>query len=198
MENINKTIKIVCTTLGIQFVIFLFFYLYGFRITYAPELETSWEAISAIGQWVGALSALLIPIAVVYLDKHIDRNRKTIGDSNSKLLGEFEEFKNEYYGKMKVLMKLVNDEGDIVIDGGFFSEADVEKSDEILKQKALKFINISMVATTEKVADYLKIEKERAFKLLEELLKHEKKISAGGQVNLNNIDGVIWLKKNSN
>lgn len=195
MGNLNKNIKTIGIALVIQMLLGLIFYLYGFRITYSPELETSWPAVSAIGQWVSALSGLLIPIAVVYLDKHMDKNREMIGESNIDLLKEVEKFKSEYYEKIKVLSKLVNEEGDIVIDSGFSSEANEEKSDEILKEKALKFVNISMVTKTEKVAEHLEIEKEKAFRILEELLKHDGKISAGGQITLKNIDAVVWLKK---
>lgn len=194
MKNSNRHIKTIGIIAAIQTIVLLLCYLYGFRITYSPELETSWPAVSAIGQWVSALSALLIPIAVVYLDKHMDKNREKIGESNIELLSEVEKFKSEYYEKIKVLSKLVNAEGDIVIPKGFFSEDD-EKTYEILKEKALKFVNISMVTNTEKVAKYLEIEKEKAFRILEELFKHDGKISAGGQITLKNIDGVVWLKK---
>lgn len=40
-------------------VIFLLF-LCGFRITYAPELENSWTAISAVAAWAGALGTVAI------------------------------------------------------------------------------------------------------------------------------------------
>lgn len=194
MKNSNRHIKTIGIIAAIQTIVLLLCYLYGFRITYSRELETSWPAVSAIGQWVSELSALLIPIAVVYLDKHMDKNREKIGESNIELLSEVEKFKSEYYEKIKVLSKLVNAEGDIVIPKGFFSEDD-EKTYEILKEKALKFVNISMVTNTEKVAKYLEIEKEKAFRILEELFKHDGKISAGGQITLKNIDGVVWLKK---
>ena len=37
-----------------------FLYHKGFRITYAPELENSWEAISACAAWVGAIGTILV------------------------------------------------------------------------------------------------------------------------------------------
>lgn len=40
----------------VGFVMFLF----GWRITYAPELENSWDAISAIAAWVGAIGTVAV------------------------------------------------------------------------------------------------------------------------------------------
>jgi hypothetical protein len=57
-------------------------YTLGFRVTYAPNLETSWNAVAAIGQWVGALIGFLIPIAAVYLQSNLDRNKMEIGVEN--------------------------------------------------------------------------------------------------------------------
>lgn len=36
--------------------------LLGFRITYAPELENSWEAISAVAAWAGAMGTVAVLI----------------------------------------------------------------------------------------------------------------------------------------
>lgn len=40
----------------VGFVMFLF----GWRITYAPELENSWDAISAVAAWVGAIGTVSV------------------------------------------------------------------------------------------------------------------------------------------
>lgn len=37
--------------------------LLGFRITYAPKLETSWDAVSAVAAWVGVLVAIMSTVA---------------------------------------------------------------------------------------------------------------------------------------
>ena len=38
----------------ILIIVAIFLYQMGFRITYAPELETSWDAVSAVASWAGA------------------------------------------------------------------------------------------------------------------------------------------------
>lgn len=42
---------VIAIVLVIAFILFFC----GFRITYAPELETSWDAVSAVASWVGVL-----------------------------------------------------------------------------------------------------------------------------------------------
>src|SRR5699024_5009888 len=39
---------------------------FGFRITYAPELENSWDAISGIAAWVGILASIGGSFAAVF------------------------------------------------------------------------------------------------------------------------------------
>lgn len=40
-------------------VLLAFLYYKGFRVTYAPELENSWDAISGCAAWVGAIGTIL-------------------------------------------------------------------------------------------------------------------------------------------
>ena len=40
-------------------LIIVFLYLKGFRITYAPELENSWSAISACAAWAGVVASFI-------------------------------------------------------------------------------------------------------------------------------------------
>lgn len=44
-------------------VLIAFFYLCGFRITYAPELENSWVTISDVASWVGILISIASVVA---------------------------------------------------------------------------------------------------------------------------------------
>jgi hypothetical protein len=198
MDEFRKKLILVMKVVAVELVIAAVFLIFGFRITYAPELETSWSAVSAVGQWVGAFAALLIPVAVVYIEKSMDDNRATIGEANSDLLIEMEKFKNEYYEKIRILTDLVDDEGNIVIDGGTFTD-DIqnEVSQEDLKEKALKFVNISMMTKTDRVAEHLNVSKEKAFEILVELLRHDGLIDAGGQVRIDNIDNILWTKRTS-
>ncbi len=173
-------------------------YTCGFRITYGPDLEASWDAISAIGQWAGVLVGFLIPIAAVYLQSKLDKSKKDIGESNTTLLESFESFKNEYEDKLKYLLSHFDDQGNFVIDGGYFGNSkETEQSLENLKSKAHKFVNISMITNTKRVAEHLQVTEEKAFEILEELLKHDGVISAGGRIMKDNISNIVWTKKSN-
>lgn len=42
-------------------------FLFGFRITYAPELENSWNAISAMASWVGTIGTVSAIFAAIWV-----------------------------------------------------------------------------------------------------------------------------------
>lgn len=174
-----------------EVLIAYFLYYNGFRITYSPGLENNWEAIGAVGQWAGAFVSILIPIAAVYLQSSIDKNKEDIGESNQQLLKDFEDFKTEYSDKFKILSKHINENGDIHFDGGDFND----NSKEYQKEKALKFVNISMITNTKKVAKHLGIEDGEAYDLLEEMLRHDELISSGGAISKGNMQNIMWTKK---
>ena len=46
--------------IGVLFVL-------GFRITYAPELENSWNAISAMASWVGTIGTVSAIFAAIWV-----------------------------------------------------------------------------------------------------------------------------------
>ncbi|GAA0486920.1 hypothetical protein GCM10008986_10420 [Salinibacillus aidingensis] len=196
MNNIKKIImKVVKSvyfwlTLVIA-ILMSVLYILGFRITYSPNLETSWDAVSAIGQWAGAIVGVLIPIAAVYIDHILQKSKRDIGESNIELLNEFQAFKDEYSEKLKTLSDLVDDNGNINNDGG---NHDVSRKDK-LKEKALKFINISMVAKTKTVAEHLNINEDDVYELLAEMDRHDDTISHGGQLRKENMHNIVWTKK---
>lgn len=188
MYNLKKIIKSsIFWFVSIEIILAIILYNKGFRITYSPKLETCWDAVGAIGQWAGALVGLLIPIYAVYLQSSLDNNKRDIGESNSELYNEFIKFKSEYTERINALSKLVDkDINDKNLN---------ENSQENLKEKALKFINITMVTSTKNVAEHLKIDEDKAFDLLVEMLRSDESISCGGQVLKENKNNIVWLKK---
>lgn len=60
-------------------------YLFGFRITYAPELENSWDAISGVADWVSAAATLAAVWAAVQIPKKIAERQDKIALINSRL-----------------------------------------------------------------------------------------------------------------
>lgn len=57
----------------------------GFRITYAPELENSWEAISAVASWAGVAVSAVAVWAAVQIPKKIADQQNKIALVNSRL-----------------------------------------------------------------------------------------------------------------
>lgn len=52
-------------------------YLMGFRITYAPALENSWDAVSACAAWAGAIATTAAVFIAIWIPKKIaDRQDK--------------------------------------------------------------------------------------------------------------------------
>lgn len=190
--NIIKSI--LFSFIIIEILIGISLYSFGFRIVYSPELETSWDAVAATGQWAGAIFSLLIPFAVIYIQHLLDINKREIGESNVELLREIKEFQTKYSEKIQQLSSLVNEDGIIVVDGGNFKD---ESSASYLKDKALKFINISMITKTQNVAEHLGLTEEETFDLLVEMVRHDGTISSGGQLRKENLRNIIWTKKST-
>ena len=109
----------------------------------------SWDAISALGEWAGILIAILIPIAAVYLEKQLEKNKTEIKYSNISL-----------YDEITSLKKQLNE----------FKKNDKKENYQVnLKQEIYKFICISMVATTEEIMNKFDIEFNVARDILLEL-----------------------------
>lgn len=64
--------------LAIAIVLASAFYLCGFRITYAPELESSWSAISAFGQWAGVVVTAALTWIIHQKTQENDRQNKEL------------------------------------------------------------------------------------------------------------------------
>ena len=59
-------------------LIFTVGFLFGCRITYAPELENSWEAISAVASWAGVVVSAVAAWAAVQIPKKIAEQQEKV------------------------------------------------------------------------------------------------------------------------
>jgi len=66
--------------LAIFGMISLFLLIIGYRPIIDPLSFPDWAAISAIGQWIGAIATIIIPIMVVYLSNHLKENIDNISN----------------------------------------------------------------------------------------------------------------------
>lgn len=58
----------------IAFILFLF----GFRITYSPELDNNWDAVSAVAAWVGVIASFVAIRFAIRVPKQIAKSQNDI------------------------------------------------------------------------------------------------------------------------
>lgn len=111
----------------------------------------SWDAISALGEWV----SILISIAAVHLEKQIEKINK---DVNSKK--EKKDSNLVLYDKLSSLKKQIK----------FLTQnrENLEK-DKNLKLEIYKYICISMITTTKNIMEKFKLSFEETHNMLLEL-----------------------------
>lgn len=67
----------IVTEIVVVLIIVSILFFCGFRITYAPELETSWDAVSAVAAWAGVITSFIaIWFAIQVPRKIADRQDK--------------------------------------------------------------------------------------------------------------------------
>ena len=64
----------------VEVIAVIVLFLFGFRITYNPNLITDWEAVSAVAGWVSAMATILIPIVAVIFQNKLDENKNAMLD----------------------------------------------------------------------------------------------------------------------
>lgn len=69
-------VAVVAAVLIIALILFLF--LCGFRITYAPELENDWDAVSAVAAWAGVLASFIAIWFAIQIPKKIAERQDKI------------------------------------------------------------------------------------------------------------------------
>ncbi len=65
-------------SISLAFLIGVLMFLCGFRITYAPELENNWDAISAVAAWVGVLASFTAVWFAIKVPKEIANRQDRI------------------------------------------------------------------------------------------------------------------------
>lgn len=73
LKNRSFSFWIIVSMVFVSALLFFF----GFRITYAPSLESSWGAIDAVGGWLSAISAMAaIAVAIVVANRQNEIAKK--------------------------------------------------------------------------------------------------------------------------
>lgn len=134
--------------LGIEICFVVILFLFGFRITYNPELDNNWEAIAACGTW---FCGCIVPIAVIFIERRMRNNEEKISSSNLAMLEELNNYK-------------------------YRSNMNIETTKEVTKDDIYRYICISMTTSTKEIIEHFKGNKEEIIEYLKQLFFIEKKI----------------------
>lgn len=122
----------------------------GFKITYAPELANDWEAIAAVGTWI---CGFIVPFALLLFEKKLSASENKVSSSNLATLQELNEFKKKYEPLLNAFT-----EGEVIINGG--NASDYTSSSIPSQNEIYRFICISMIATSQEIADHFEVNVE--------------------------------------
>ena len=130
--------------------------LFGWRITYVPDLENSWDAISAVAALISAFAGVAIPIVAVVFQHKLDSNKNDIRGSNLELYKKIEKIEKELeqYRDSKIT--------------ALPSDA-VKTTKDTLKNRIFQYIGVAMGATTKDIANHFGILTDTTITLLHEL-----------------------------
>ena len=141
----------------------------GFRITYAPELDNNWVAISAVAEWAGVIiGAIIVPLVVVWLQHKWDPNKEEIALSNLVTIDQLKEFEQRF----TPLLNKQEQEGNK-------APLTIKPELSMREQQLLQFLSVSMGASRNEISEQLGLSIASTQHLIKRLLE-EGKIEACG------------------
>lgn len=145
----------------------------------------SWDAISSVGEWASILVAVLIPIAVIYIEKQVEKNTN-----------EVEEKKNEIKISNTTLYDEINSLKQEINNLKFSAKTDKVSTKEInIKEEIYKFICISMITTTKDIMKKFDIDLEQTKSVLLELSRVDNLIKPAFIVDNPDNEDCHWQKR---
>lgn len=140
---LSLVIAVVIVALTAAVVIFIMAML-GFRITYAPELENDWEAISAVASWLGAFISCVGVLASFLAIWYAIQVPKTIADRQDKI-ALFEKRYECYTLIQKLLVSARQMEGEQTVLGVQVAfRINLDDADALLKNKDAMILGIEL------------------------------------------------------
>lgn len=140
----------------------------GFRITYNPELDNNWDAISAVADWASVIiGAVIIPLAVMKIQHNWDSSKNDIALSNLVTVEQLNDFKSRFEPLLK----------EIIPDKETLEEPDKETARFNLsqqEQKLLQFLSVSMGANIKEISMYMNLTMATTNRLINKLKKEGK------------------------
>ena len=143
----------------------------GFRITYAPELDNNWDAISAFAEWAGVIiDAIIVPFAVVRLQHKWDSNKEEIALSNLVTIDQLKEFEQRF-APLLDNQKQESDKAPLTIKPEL----------SMREQQLLQFLSVSMGASRNEISEQLGLSIASTQHLIKHLLDEGKIEACGAQ-----------------
>ena len=147
--------------LVVELTIALIMWRMGFRITYAPELDNNWEAISAVADWAGVIvGAIIIPLLALWLQHKWDSNKEEIALSNLVTLDQLKEFEQRF---APLLDKQVQES-----NGNLFT---LKPELSLREQQLLQFLSVNMGASRNEISEQLGLSNASTQHLIKRLLE---------------------------
>lgn len=163
-------------------LVIIILYAFGFRITYDPNIITDWAAVGAVGQWGSIAATIFVVYLSTYLSRKFEEKTADIANSNRvkvELISEIEKRMDE---KIKVI---ADKEGDYKTVLG---AVDIQK-------RILSYIEISIVTTTEKIANYIGKSIDETYCLLQKMEVEDQKILHVGEHSNLKKEELLWRSK---
>lgn len=147
-----------------ELAIALIMWLMGFRITYAPELDNNWDAISAIADWAGVIvGTIIIPLLALWLQHKWDSNKKDIALSNLVTFDQLKEFEQRF---APLLDKQVEKSNDNLLT--------FKPEFSLREQQLLQFLSVNMGASLNEISEQLGLSIASTQHLIKRLLEKGK------------------------
>lgn len=166
-------------------VVIICFYVLGFRITYDPNIITDWTAVGAVGQWCSIAVSILVVYLSAYLTRKFDEKTKDIANSNRAKIELMAEIEKQIDEKIKVIEEIHGNNRDIV----------EEQEESQIQKRILSYIQISIVATTDKIAKYIGKTVEETYRLLHKMEIEERNVVHIGDNSDLQKNDLIWKSK---
>lgn len=183
---INDLRKMISAKITIIILVVLFavcvLYALGFRIIYNPDIITDWTAVGAVGEWCSIAASVFVVFLSTYLSRAFEQKTKDIANSNranAELMAEVEKKIDE---KIKLI---ANAEGKKQVVSG-------EQDENSVRQRIVSYIEISIVTTTNKIANYIEKPIQETFSILNKMEVEEKKIMHIGNNSNLPLEDLLW------
>ena len=133
----------------------------GFRITYAPELDNNWDAISAVAAWAGVIvGAIIVPLVVAWLQHKWESNKEEIALSNLITIDQLKEFEQKF-------APLLNEQE----QNGDTTPLTIKPELSMREQQLLQFLSVNMGANRNEISEQLGLSAASTQRLIKRLIE---------------------------